>query len=40
MVMKHRDRVLLALNHEAPDRCPWQCSFTPEFADACARTSA
>ena len=32
MVMKHRDRVLLALNHEAPDRCPWQCSFTPEFA--------
>ena len=31
--MKHRDRVLLALNHQAPDRCPMQISFTPEFAD-------
>jgi uroporphyrinogen decarboxylase len=31
--MKHRDRVLTALNHEEPDRCPMQVSFTPEFAD-------
>jgi uroporphyrinogen decarboxylase len=30
--MKHRDRVLMALSHEAPDRCPMQISFTPEFA--------
>jgi uroporphyrinogen decarboxylase len=30
--MKHRDRVLAALNHELPDRCPMQISFTPEFA--------
>lgn len=30
--MKPRDRVQLALNHEAPDRCPMQISFTPEFA--------
>ena len=30
--MKHRDRVLMALNHEEPDRCPLQVSFTPEFA--------
>jgi uroporphyrinogen decarboxylase len=30
--MRHRDRVLLALNHEEPDRCPMQISFTPEFA--------
>jgi uroporphyrinogen decarboxylase len=30
--MKHRDRVLTALNHERPDRCPMQISFTPEFA--------
>ncbi len=30
--MKHRERVLLALNHEEPDRCPMQISFTPEFA--------
>ena len=30
--MKHRDRVQLALNHETPDRCPMQISFTPEFA--------
>jgi uroporphyrinogen decarboxylase len=31
--MKHRDRVLTALNHIEPDRCPMQISFTPEFAD-------
>lgn len=31
--MKHRDRVLTALNHDVPDRCPMQASFTPEFAD-------
>jgi uroporphyrinogen decarboxylase len=31
--MKHRDRVQLALAHEAPDRCPMQVTFTPEFAD-------
>ena len=31
--MKHRERVSMALNHEAPDRCPMQISFTPEFAD-------
>ncbi len=30
--MKHRERVLMALNHETPDRCPMQISFTPEFA--------
>ena len=30
--MKPRERVLTALNHEAPDRCPLQVSFTPEFA--------
>jgi len=30
--MRHRDRVLMALNHEEPDRCPMQISFTPEFA--------
>jgi uroporphyrinogen decarboxylase len=30
--MKHRDRILAALNHEQPDRCPMQVSFTPEFA--------
>ncbi len=30
--MKHRDRVLMALNHGTPDRCPMQISFTPEFA--------
>ena len=30
--MKHRDRVLMALNHEQADRCPMQISFTPEFA--------
>ncbi len=31
--MKHRDRVRAALNHEQPDRCPMQVSFTPEFAE-------
>jgi uroporphyrinogen decarboxylase len=30
--MKHRERVLTALSHETPDRCPMQISFTPEFA--------
>ncbi|HEX7974141.1 MAG TPA: uroporphyrinogen decarboxylase family protein [Anaerolineales bacterium] len=31
--MKPRERVWKALNHIAPDRCPMQISFTPEFAD-------
>ncbi len=31
--MKHRERVLMALSHEKPDRCPMQISFTPEFAE-------
>jgi len=31
--MKHRDRVLAALSHQTPDRCPLQVSFTPEFAE-------
>jgi uroporphyrinogen decarboxylase len=31
--MKHRDRVLMALSYVAPDRCPMQVSFTPEFAE-------
>lgn len=31
--MKHRERVWKALTHTAPDRCPMQISFTPEFAD-------
>ena len=31
-MMRHRDRVLTALSHEEPDRCPMQISFTPEFA--------
>jgi uroporphyrinogen decarboxylase len=30
--MRHRERVLTALSHETPDRCPMQVSFTPEFA--------
>lgn len=30
--MKPRERVLMALNHEKPDRCPFQAGFTPEFA--------
>ncbi|MHC1772853.1 MAG: uroporphyrinogen decarboxylase family protein [Flexilinea sp.] len=31
--MKPRERVIAALNHEKPDRCPMQVSFTPEFAN-------
>ena len=31
-MMRHRDRVLMALSHAEPDRCPMQISFTPEFA--------
>jgi hypothetical protein len=31
--MKHRERVEMALNHEVPDRIPYQAMFTPEFAD-------
>src|SRR3972149_9329967 len=31
--MKHRESILTALNHERPDRCPLQVSFTPEFAE-------
>lgn len=31
--MTHRERVIAALNHEEPDRCPMQVSFTPEFAE-------
>ncbi len=30
--MTPRERVQTALAHEIPDRCPWQASFTPEFA--------
>lgn len=30
--MKHRERVLTALNHEIPDRCPMQFTCTPEFS--------
>ncbi len=31
--MKPRERVIMALNHQIPDRCPMQVSFTPEFAN-------
>lgn len=31
--MAHRDRVREALDHRQPDRCPWQATFTPEFAE-------
>jgi len=31
--MKPRERVEIALNHNIPDRCPMQISFTPEFAN-------
>lgn len=31
MSLSHRDRVLSALKHEVPDRCPMQICFTPEF---------
>ncbi len=30
--MRHRERVLMALDRQQPDRCPMQISFTPEFA--------
>jgi uroporphyrinogen decarboxylase len=29
----HRERVAAALNHTTSDRCPWQATFTPEFAE-------
>jgi uroporphyrinogen decarboxylase len=32
-MMRHRDRVAMALAREEPDRCPMQISFTPEFAE-------
>ncbi len=32
-MMKPRDRIRTALNHEEPDRCPMQITFTPEFAN-------
>jgi uroporphyrinogen decarboxylase len=32
MGLKHRERVITALEHKEPDRCPMQISFTPEFA--------
>jgi uroporphyrinogen decarboxylase len=32
MGLSHRERVITALNHQQPDRCPMQISFTPEFA--------
>lgn len=31
--MKPRERVQMALDHQEPDRCPLQVSFTPEFAE-------
>jgi uroporphyrinogen decarboxylase len=31
--MKSRERVEIALDHQQPDRCPMQMSFTPEFAE-------
>ena len=31
MPLTHRERVLAAINHEIPDRCPMQVCFTPEF---------
>ncbi len=31
--MNHRERVIAALSRQAPDRCPMQVSFTPEFAE-------
>ncbi len=33
VLVKHRERVLAALEYEEPDRCPMQISFTPEFAN-------
>ena len=32
MALKHRERIMMALEHKQPDRCPMQISFTPEFA--------
>lgn len=32
-MLSHRERILTALHHEEPDRCPMQISFTPEFAE-------
>jgi uroporphyrinogen decarboxylase len=32
MALTPRERILAALAHEKPDRCPMQVSFTPEFA--------
>jgi uroporphyrinogen decarboxylase len=32
-MIKHRDRILMALNHEEPDRCPMHILFTPDFAE-------
>lgn len=32
-MLNSRERVLTALHHERPDRCPLQVSFTPEFAE-------
>lgn len=32
MPLSHRERVQLALDHQIPDRCPMQISFTPEFS--------
>lgn len=29
----HRERVATALAHLTPDRCPWQATFSPEFAE-------
>ena len=31
--MKHRERVVKALNHEVTDRPPFQATYCPEFAD-------
>jgi uroporphyrinogen decarboxylase len=31
--LSHRERVQIALNRQEPDRCPFQVSFTPEFAN-------
>jgi len=33
MSLSHRERVITALEHKQPDRCPMQISFTPEFAE-------
>jgi len=32
MTLRHRERVITALERKKPDRCPMQISFTPEFA--------